>query len=111
MTDFLDEFNLDLNKIKNNTITHEELLQKHLQDKDYQRIYLETSLEEFATDGNVDAFMSSVQNVLQARNQSEITEDIGVSLTDIISGKVQLEFNTAFKLIHKLGYKIQLKTT
>ena len=113
--DFIDEYNLDTDKIKSNTISHEDLVQTHLQDKDYQRIYLETSLEEFANDGNADALIGSLQHVLRARGQDVImslANDIGIdsdSLSDIADGKTQPQLTIAFKLIHGLGYKIQLK--
>lgn len=48
-----------------NSISHDEYMQEKLQDKDYQRIYLESSLEEFAQDGNIDAFIRSLQHVVK----------------------------------------------
>ena len=73
MTDFAEEFNLDMDKVMANTISHDDLMQQHLQDKDYQRVYLETSLEEFAKDGNIDAFIRSLQHVVKARGRGAIT--------------------------------------
>ena len=72
MKDF-EELNLDMDKVLANTISHDDLMQKHLQDKDYQRIYLETSLEEFAKDGNINAFIRSLQYVVKARGRGAIT--------------------------------------
>ena len=83
--------------------------------KDYQRIYLETSLEEFAKDGNIDAFIRSLQHVVKARGRGAISAlakelDIDRSnLSDILNGKVQPKISTTLKLINGLGYKIQLK--
>ena len=116
MTDFIDEFNLDLDKIKSSTISHDELMQKHLQDKDYQRVYLETSLEEFVKDGNIDAFFNSLQYVIKARGHgaiSSLAKELDMdrsNLSDIVNGKVEPKLTTALKLLHGLGYKIQLKT-
>ena len=44
MTDFAEEFNLDMDKVMANTVSHDDYMHEKLQDKDYQRIYLETSL-------------------------------------------------------------------
>lgn len=116
MKDFAEEYNLDMDKVMANSISHEELMEKHLQDKDYQRVYLETSLEEFAKDGNIDAFIRSLQHVVKARGRGAITslaKELKMdrsNLSDILNGKVQPKISTTLKLINGLGYKIQLKT-
>jgi DNA-binding phage protein len=115
MTNF-NELNLDMDKIVANTISHDELMQKHLKDKDYQRVYLETSLEEFAKDGNINAFIRSLQHVVKARGRgaiSSLARELNMdrsNLSDILNGKVQPKISTALKLINGLGYKIQLKS-
>ena len=58
MKKFNDELNLDMDKVMASSISHDDLMQEHLKDKDYQRIYLETSLEEFAKDGNIFVYLS-----------------------------------------------------
>ena len=114
--DFIEENNLDINKILINTVSHEKLLQEQLQDKDYQRSYLETSLEEFAKDGNIDAFIRSLQYVIKARGHgaiSSLAKELNMdrsNLSDILNGKVQPKLSTALKLLQGLGYKIQLKS-
>ena len=116
MKDFAEEFNLDMDKIMANTISHDDLMQQPLQDKDYQRVYLETPLEEFAKDGNIDAFIRSLQHVVKARGRGAITslaKELKMdrsNLSDILNGKVQPKISTTLKLINGLGYKIQLKT-
>lgn len=115
MKDF-EELNLDINKIKENTISHDDLMQEKLQDKDYQRIYLETSLEEFAKDGNINAFIRSLQYVVKARGRGAITslaKELNMdrsNLSDILNGKVEPKISTTLKLINGLGYKIQLES-
>ena len=116
MTDFAKEFNLDMNKVMANTISHEDLMQEKLQDKDYQRVYLETSLEEFAKEGNISAFIRSLQHVVKARARGTISAlarelDMDRSnLSDILNGKVQPKISTTLKLLNGLGYKIELKS-
>ena len=115
MKDF-EELNLDMDKVLANTISHYDLMQKHLQDKDYQRVYLETSLEEFAKDGNINAFIRSLQYVVKARGRgtiSSLAKELNMdrsNLSDILNGKVQPKISTTLKLINGLGYKIQLKS-
>ena len=115
MTDFSQEFNLDMNKVAASTIDHNDYMQKKLQDKDYQRIYLETSLEEFAKDGDINAFIRSLQHVIKARGRGAISTlarelDMDRSnLSDILNGKVQPKISTTLKLLNGLGYKIELK--
>lgn len=116
MTDFADEFNLDMEKVMVNSISHDEYMQEKLQDKDYQRIYLESSLEEFAQDGNIDAFIRSLQHVVKARGRGAITslaKELNMdrsNLSDILNGKVQPKISTTLKLLNGLGYKIELKS-
>ena len=116
MKKFNDELNLDMNKVMASSISHDDLMQEHLKDKDYQRIYLETSLEEFAKDGNIDAFIRSLQHVVKARGRgaiSALAKELNIdrsNLSDILKGKVQPKISTTLKLINGLGYKIQLKT-
>ena len=116
MTDFAEDFNLDMTKVIANTISHDDLMQERLQDKDYQRIYLETSLEEFAKDGNINAFIRSLQHVVKARGRGAISaleRDLDMdrsNLSDILNGKVQPKISTTLKLLKGLGYKIELKS-
>ena len=116
MTDFAVDFNLVMTKVIANTISHDDLMQERLQDKDYQRIYLETSLEEFAKDGNINAFIRSLQHVVKARGRgaiSALARDLDMdrsNLSDILNGKVQPKISTTLKLLKGLGYKIELKS-
>ena len=113
MTDFN---NLDIEKIMANSVSHEDFMQEQLQDKDFQRVYLETSLEEFAHDGNINAFIRSLQYVVKARGHgavSSLARELKMdrsNLSDILNGKVQPKISTTLRLINGLGYKIQLKS-
>jgi len=116
MTDFAEEFNLDMAKIMANSIKHENFIHDKLQDKEFQRIYLETSLEEFAKDGNINAFIRSLQYVVKARGRgaiSTLARELNMdrsNLSAILNGKVQPKISTTLKLINGLGYKIELKS-
>ncbi len=107
--------NLDLNKITANTVKHEDYINQWLQDEEAQRNWLETSLEEFVQDGNINAFIRSLQYVVKARGRGAITKlakDMHMdrsNVSDIINGKVQPRIDTAFKLVRGLGYKYDIK--
>ena len=73
-------------------------------------------LEEFAKDGNINAFIRSLQYVVKARGRgaiSSLAKELNMdrsNLSDILNGKVQPKISTTLKLINGLGYKIHLKS-
>ena len=73
-------------------------------------------LEEFAKDGNINAFIRSLQYVVKARGRgaiSSLAKELNMdrsNLSDILNGKVQPKISTNLKLINGLGYKIHLKS-
>ena len=80
-------------KIKSMTISHEEFMVKSLQDNESQRLWLETSFEEFAKDGNMDSFIRALYYVIKARGHGAITKmakDLKLNrsnLSEILNGK------------------------
>ena len=50
---------LNINKLKENTIPYEELSEKHFLDVEFQKEYLNLSLEEYLTDGDFNKFFKS----------------------------------------------------
>ena len=48
--------NLDIKKLKENTISYEELSEKHLLDIEVQKEYLNLSLAEYVSDGDFNKF-------------------------------------------------------
>ena len=112
--DFIEENNLDINKILINTVSHEKLLQEHLQDKDYQRSYLETSLEEFAKDGNIDAFIRSLQYVIKARGHgaiSSLAKELKISALTVKKAYDNLENEGFTVTIHGKGTYVTATNT
>ena len=89
MTDFAEEFNLDMNKVMANSLSH---------------------------DGNINAFIRSLGHVVKARGRgtiSSLAKELNMdrsNLSDILNGKVQPKISTTLKLLNGLGYKIELKT-
>ena len=58
---------MDIEKIKAENITHEEHMNNVLQDIEYQKMYLDTAIQEFITEGDYDLFFQSLEQVVKAR--------------------------------------------
>ena len=90
-----------------------------LQDNDYQRDWLELTLNEFLTDGDLDTFIRCLTDVVKARVKSsgrgEITrlaKELKIdrsNLSEIVNGSKQPRLETAFKLLNGLGFKYDIK--
>ena len=107
---------MDIEKILETCIHHEDYMIECLQDKENQRLWLETNLEEFAKDGNINAFIRSLQYVVKARGRGAIsalakeTKMNRSNLSDILNGKTIPKIDTTLKILNGLGYKIQLES-
>jgi probable addiction module antidote protein len=106
---------MDLDKIIETSIKHDDYMMEYLQDKEKQRVWLETNLEEFVKDGNIDAFIRSLEYVIKARGRGAITalaKDLGMdrsNLSEILNRKKTPRIDTIFKLINGLGYDYNIK--
>ena len=60
---------MDIDKIIKTSIKHDEHTQEWLKDKEKQRVWIETNLEEFVKDGNIDAFIRSLEYFIKARGR------------------------------------------
>ena len=90
-----------------------------LQDNDYQRDWLELTLNEFLTDGDLDTFIRCLTDVVKARvkasGRGEITrlaKKLKIdrsNLSEIVNGDKQPRLETAFKLLNGLGFKYDIK--
>ena len=90
-------------------------LQQKLQDADFQKQWLELSLQEFLNDGNIDYFVQTLTKVVKSRGRGEIKRLAEVSdidrgnLSEILNGKITPRIDTAIKLIRGLGYECDIK--
>lgn len=92
---------------------------KHLQDPDYQRNWLELTLNEFLEDGNIETFIRCLTYVVKARIKSSgrgeisrLARELNIdrsNLSEIVNGNKQPRLETAFKLLNGLGYKYDIK--
>ena len=58
---------MDIEKLKKENISHEEHMNTVLQDEEYQKMYLNSAIQEFISDGNYDLFFQSLEQVVRAR--------------------------------------------
>lgn len=111
----MSEENLDIDSIVATSIKHDDFVDEWLQDKETQRAWLETNLEEFVKDGNMNAFIRSLQYVVKARGRGAITQlakDLKMdrsNLSEILNHKKTPRIDTVFKLLNGLGYKYDIK--
>ncbi len=92
---------------------------ERLQDPEFQKGWLELTLEEFLQDGDVNAFTRCLTYVVKARVKnakrgeiSRLAKELNLdrsNLSEIVNGNKQPRLETAFKLLNGLGYKYDIK--
>ena len=96
------------------TIKHEDFVNECLQENEFQQLYLQESIIEFAHDGDYSAFFRALEQVIKARmTVTQFAEEIGINrvqLTDILHGKNQNpRLSTIFKILDGLGYSLSVE--
>lgn len=115
-------FNLNKDKLQefiNNAPNWEDDHLERLQDTEYQRSWLELTLNEFLEDGNIDTFIRCLTDVVKARVKasgrgeiSRLAKELNIdrsNLSEIVNGDKQPRLETAFKLLNGLGYKYDIR--
>lgn len=103
----------------NNTPSFDDDMIEQLQDPEFQKGWLELTLEEFLEDGDLNTFIRCLTYVVKARVQnsdhgeiSRLAKELKLdrsNLSEIVNGKKQPRLETAFKLLNGLGYKYDIK--
>ena len=103
----------------NNAPNFDTDLINRLQDVEYQKGWLELTLNDFLADGDLDTFIRCLTYVVKARVKSsgrgEITrlaKELKIdrsNLSEIVNGDKQPRLETAFKLLNGLGFKYDIK--
>ena len=68
-------------------------------------------LEEAMQDNNPNILIAALGDIARARSINKISKDIGVnrvSLYKSLSGKTKVSFETIYKLIDNLGFRMQI---
>ena len=103
---------MNINKLKQENISHDKHMQKALQDEEYQKMYLNASIQEFINDGDYDLFFYSLEQVVKARMSiSELSRKTGITrkaLYEMFKGQRSPRLDTIGKLLKELGYSLQI---
>jgi len=92
----------------------EDLIER-LQEPEFQKGWLELTLEEFLEDGDVNRFIRCLTYVVKARGRGEVSKLAAASnvdrgnLSEIVNGKVTPRLDTVLKLIKGLGYTYHIE--
>jgi DNA-binding phage protein len=99
-------------KIKQMTMSHDDFMQKQLQDEEFQYAWLRQSIEEYIEDGNFAVFYRAIERVVKARTTvSQLARELKMNrgnLSEILNGKIEPKMQTTFKILKGLGYDITL---
>ena len=103
----------------NNAPKWEDYHLERLQDTEYQKEWLELTLNEFLEDGNIETFIRCLTDVVKVRVKtsgrgeiSRLAKELKIdrsNLSEIVNGDKQPRLETAFKLLNGLGYKYDIK--
>ena len=108
------DLNLDINKIKANTISHDEYMHKKLKDSEYQKGWLKISILDYIETGDYSEFYRALEQVIKARGTiKEFAESIGIdrsNLTSLLKCKTKSapSITTIGKILKGLGYTLSV---
>ena len=101
-----------LEKIFSNTISHEEYVINQLKDSEYQKEFLNATIEEFLEDGDYDVFFQSLELVIKSRESiSDFAKNAGVTraaLYEMFKGERVPRLDTVGKILKQLGFKLKV---
>lgn len=104
--------NLDIKKLKENTISYEELSEKHLIDVELQKEYLNLSLSEYITDGDFNKFYKSLEKIIKSRESvTSFAKKVNIDRTNLytlFNGEKVPRLDTIAKILKELGFSIQV---
>ena len=85
---------------------------EQLKDEEFQKEYMNDSLEQYVNDGDFNAFFHSLETVIKSRDSisgfCEKAEIDRVMLYDIFAGKRVSRVDTLAKILKTLGYNLRV---
>lgn len=101
-----------LERIFSNTISHEEYVINQLKDSEYQKEFLNATIEEFLEDGDYNVFFQSLELVIKSRESiSDFAKKAGVTraaLYEMFKGERVPRLDTVGKILKQLGFKLKV---
>ena len=103
---------MDKDKLRKNTISYNKLEEKYMEDYEYQKEYLNLSLEEYITDGDFNKFYKSLEKVIKSRESiSSFAQKVNIdrsNLYTLFNGEKVPRLDTIAKILKELGYTIKV---
>ncbi len=103
---------MNIDKLRENTIPYNELEKKYMEDYEYQKEYLNLSLEEYITDGDFNKFYKSLEKVIKSRESiSSFAKKVNIdrsNLYTLFNGEKVPRLDTIAKILKELGYTIKV---
>ena len=103
---------MDIDKLRKNTIPYNEIEEKYMEDYEYQKEYLNLSLEEYITDGDFNKFYKSLEKVIKSRESiSSFAQKVNIdrsNLYTLFNGEKVPRLDTIAKILKELGYTIKV---
>ena len=89
-----------------------EIIEQELKTEDDRKEWLSLNLEAYLEDGNLNAFVRSLEYVVRAKdNISNLSKKTGISRSNlyaIFKGEVTPQFDTVLKVLKELGYTLKV---
>ena len=103
---------MDIDKLRKNTISYNKLEEKYMKDFEYQKEYLNLSLDEYITDGDFNKFYKSLEKVIKSRESiSSFAQKVNIdrsNLYTLFNGEKVPRLDTIAKILKELGYTIKV---
>lgn len=104
--------NLNIDNLKKDFMSFEEHMITQLKDSEYQKEFLNATIEEFLEDGDYDAFFQSLELVIKSRESiSDFAKKAGVTraaLYEMFKGERVPRLDTVGKILKQLGFKLKV---
>ncbi len=95
-----------------NNFNISEIIEQELKTEDDIKEWLSMNLEAYLDDGNLNAFVRSLEYVVRAKdNISNLSKKTGISRSNlyaIFKGEVTPQFDTVLKVLKELGYTLKV---
>lgn len=95
-----------------NNFNISEIIEQELKTEDDIKEWLSMNLEAYLEDGNLNAFVRSLEYVVRAKdNISNLSKKTGISRSNlyaIFKGEVTPQFDTILKVLKELGYTLKV---
>ena len=102
----------DIEKLRKNTKSYSEISDENMKNQEFQKEYLNLSLEEYIEDGDFNKFFKSLERVIKSRESiSSFAKKVNIdrsNLYSLFNGEKIPRLDTVAKILKELGYTIKV---